>query len=173
MELINVAVSDIVPYENNPRKNDRAVDVVAKSIKEFGFLVPLVLDDKNIVVCGHTRLKAAIKLGITEVPCIYAENLTTAQIKAFRIMDNKSSEYATWDLDMLKEELIDLRGLNFDLDLTGLSEVELNKIIPDVVQEEAVDVTKEPKYKVNRGEIYGLGAYIEQNGTQLDVEILE
>lgn len=157
MELVNVPVGDIVPYESNPRKNDKAVDIVSKSIKEFGFLVPIILDNKNIVVCGHTRLKAALKLGLNEVPCIYAENLTKAQIKAFRIMDNKSSEYATWDLDMLKEELIDLRGLNFDLDLTGLSEVELNKLVPEEFQETPLDVTKEPKYTIKRGEIWQLG----------------
>lgn len=125
MELVNVPIGDIVPYENNPRKNDKAVDIVAKSIKEFGFLVPLVLDDKNIVIAGHTRLKAAIKLGLSQVPVIYTEGLTDAQIKAFRIMDNKSSEYAEWDEELLKSELDDLKKLGVDLELTGFSKEEL------------------------------------------------
>jgi len=156
IELTYVAIQDIVPYENNPRKNDKAVPIVMKSISENGFLVPIILDDKNIIVCGHTRLKAAIKLGLSEVPVIYAEGLTDAQIKAFRIMDNKSSEYATWDMDLLKSEMIDLRGLDYSLDLTGFSEVELNKLVPEEVIE-TIDISKEPKYKVNKGDIWVLG----------------
>lgn len=156
MELVNVSINDIVPYESNPRKNDKAVDIVAKSIKEFGFLVPIILDDKNVIVAGHTRLKAAIRLGLNEVPCIYAEGLTDAQIKAFRIMDNKSSEYASWDMDMLKTELEGLKDLNFDLDLTGLSEVELNNLIPENLEEKEIPMG-EPKYKISKGDIYQLG----------------
>jgi len=119
MEIDNVAIVDIAPYENNPRKNDKAVDVVAKSIKEFGFRVPIILDDKNTIVAGHTRVKAAIKLGLTEVPAIYTEGLTPEQIKAFRIMDNKSQEYAEWDLNLLKQEMETLKEAGFNLDITG------------------------------------------------------
>ena len=125
MNIENVSINDIVPYENNPRKNDKAVDVVAKSIQEFGFLVPIILDDKNVIVAGHTRVKAALKLGISEVPVIYTEGLTDQQIKAFRIMDNKSSEYAQWDEEKLKIELKELKNLGVDLDLTGFSKEEL------------------------------------------------
>ena len=157
MEIINVNISEIVPYENNPRKNDKAVDIVAKSIKEFGFLVPIILDNKNIVVAGHTRLKAAYKLGLTEVPCIYAEGLNDKQIKAFRIMDNKSSEYASWDLEMLKTELQELKGLDLDLELTGFGEVELNKLLPDETKEEELPNPQVPKYIVTKGEIWQLG----------------
>jgi len=128
MEITQVSLADIVPYENNPRRNDNAVDIVAKSIKEFGFLVPIILDDKNYIVAGHTRWKASKKLGLNEVPCIYAEGLTNAQIKAFRIMDNKSSEYAEWDIDLLNQELKELKSLNFDVELTGFSNLELDMV---------------------------------------------
>lgn len=108
MNIVYKKVADLVPYENNPRNNEEAVDYVANSIKEFGFKVPVVVDKDNIVVAGHTRLKACEKLGITEVPCIVAEDLTEDQIKAFRIADNKVSEYATWDEEKLSKELSDI-----------------------------------------------------------------
>jgi len=92
-------VSDLIPYHNNPRINDGAVNHVASSIKEFGFKVPIVVDAFNVIVTGHTRLKAAQKLGLEEVPCIEADDLTPAQIKAFRLADNKTSEFSTWDAD--------------------------------------------------------------------------
>lgn len=127
MEIINVPIVDIVPYETNPRKNDKAVDIVVKSIKEFGFRVPIILDDKNTIIAGHTRVKAALKMGLTEVPAIYADGLTEDQIKAFRIMDNKSQEYAEWDMDLLKLEIDDLKKNNFDLDLTGFDQQFINE----------------------------------------------
>ena len=167
-----MAISDIVPYENNPRKNDKAVEVVAKSIKEFGFLVPVILDDKNVIVCGHTRIKAAIKLGRTEVPCLYAEGLSDAQIKAFRIMDNKSQTYSEWDENLLKVELEELKELGVDLGVTGFNENELNKIMQLDIVEQEIDMEKPPKYKVERGDIFGLGPYIEMDGKIYDVEIL-
>lgn len=108
MNIVYKKVADLVPYENNPRNNDGAVDYVANSIKEFGFKVPVVVDKDNIVVAGHTKLKACEKLGITEVPCIVADDLTEDQIKAFRIADNKVAEYATWDEEKLSEELSDI-----------------------------------------------------------------
>ena len=148
LEITYINISDIVPYEGNPRKNDKAVEVVMKSIKEFGFLVPVILDDKNCIVAGHTRVKAAIRLGMSEVPCIYAEGLTNAQIKAFRIMDNKSGEYAEWDLDKLKAELNELKELNFDLDLTGFEQqalemLEIQNIVHDVPDVELEGALKE------------------------------
>lgn len=154
MEIVNVPIVDIVPYKNNPRKNDKAVDVVAKSIKEFGFKVPIILEDKNVIVCGHTRVKAAIKLGITEVPVIYAEGLTKEQIKAFRIMDNKSQDYAEWDMDLLKVELDELNDLGFDLDLTGFGEKEVEEDNFDTEK-----VLKNPKYDIKIGDIYQLGEH--------------
>ena len=115
MEIGYKKVSDLKPYKNNPRKNDGAVDAVAASIKEFGFKVPIVIDGNNEIVAGHTRLKAAKKLKLTEVPCIVADDLTPDQIKAFRLVDNKTAELAEWDFDALKAELdnIDMDMLDF------------------------------------------------------------
>lgn len=87
MKIQNIPISDIKPYEKNPRNNDSAVDAVARSIKEFGFQQPLVLDKNNVIVCGHTRYKASQKLGLKEVPCVIAENLTPKQIKAYRLAE--------------------------------------------------------------------------------------
>jgi len=123
-----IKISDIVPYENNPRKNDRAVEVVEKSIKEFGFLVPVILDKKNVIVAGHTRIKAALRLKLSEVPVIYAENLSPAQVKAFRIMDNKSVEFADWDPQLLKLEFEKLDDLEYNTELTGFTAAEIGEI---------------------------------------------
>ena len=108
MNIVNVNINDIIPYDKNPRFNDEAVEYVANSIKEFGFKVPVVLDKNNVIVTGHTRIKACEKLGINEIPCIYADDLTENQIKAFRLADNKVGEIAQWDFDMLDLELEDI-----------------------------------------------------------------
>lgn len=108
LKMHTIGIGNLKPYKNNPRKNDEAVDYVANSIQEFGFKVPLVVDGKNNIVCGHTRYKAAIKLGLEEVPCIVADDLSKEQIKAFRLADNKTGEIAFWDFDLLKSELSEL-----------------------------------------------------------------
>lgn len=108
MEIITKKIKDIKPYENNPRKNDDAVDLVANSIREFGFKVPIVIDKDNVIVTGHTRYKASKKLGLTEVPCIIADDLTKEQIQAFRLADNKVAERADWDFELLDIELGDI-----------------------------------------------------------------
>ena len=120
MNIVNFKVEELIPYINNPRNNNDAVDKVAASIKEFGFKVPIVIDKDNVVVTGHTRLLASKKLGLQEVPCVIADDLSPAQIKAFRIADNKVSEYAEWDEDMLKVELEELEEMNFDLDSVSI-----------------------------------------------------
>ena len=117
MEIINKKISELKPYENNPRKNDEAVEFVANSIKEFGFKVPLVIDKDNIIVAGHTRYKASKQLGLKEVPCIVADDLTEEQIKAFRLADNKVSEKSLWDyekLDIELENIVDINMEQFD-----------------------------------------------------------
>ena len=119
MEVENIPIAEVIPYSKNPRKNDKAVDIVAKSIKEFGFKVPIILDKNNEIIAGHTRLKAAYQLGLEEVPVIWADDLSEDQVKAFRIMDNKSQDYAEWDWDLLKEEMTSLKENKFNLDLTG------------------------------------------------------
>ena len=97
MIVINKNTSELIPYANNPRKNGPAVDKVAASIKEFGFKVPIIIGKDNVIVTGHTRLLAAQKLGLETVPCIIADDLTPAQIKAFRLADNKTAEFSEWD----------------------------------------------------------------------------
>lgn len=115
MEIINKKVSELIPYKNNPRINDNAVDAVAASIKEFGFQVPLVIDTNNVIVAGHTRYKAALQLGLDEVPCKLADELTPVQIKAFRLADNKVAELATWDENLKFLELSELEPLGVDM----------------------------------------------------------
>lgn len=114
MQLIEKKLNEIKPYGKNPRKNDSAVDAVAASIKQFGFRVPVVIDKDNVIVCGHTRYKAAKKLGLDTVPCVIADDLTDEQIKAYRLADNKVGELAEWDIDLLGEELDDI----FDIDMS-------------------------------------------------------
>lgn len=114
MEIINIKLEDLKPYENNPRFNDEAVEFVAKSIKEFGFKVPIVVDKNNVIVAGHTRYKASMELGLKEVPCIVADDLNEEQIKAFRLADNKVSEKAQWNYELLDEELDDILDINME-----------------------------------------------------------
>lgn len=120
MKIKDVSLKDLIPYENNPRFNDDAVDGVAESIKDFGFKVPMVIDKNNVIVCGHTRYKAAEKLGLESVPCVVADDLSEEEIKKFRIIDNKAGEVAEWDFDKLSIEIADM-----DLDLSdfGFDEV--------------------------------------------------
>ena len=120
LEIEYVDINSIKPYEKNPRKNDKAVEYVANSIKEFGFKNPIIIDKNNVIIAGHTRLESAKRLGMNEVPIIHADDLTDEQIKAFRLADNKVSEYATWNDDLLNIELqdldIDMTDFGFDLD---------------------------------------------------------
>lgn len=121
MKTVDIALKEIIPYENNPRNNDGAVDAVAKSIKEFGFQQPLVLDKNNIIIVGHTRYKAAKKLGLKTVPCVIADNLTEEQCKAYRLADNKVGELAEWDMELLA---IELDEIDFDMGEFGFDEIE-------------------------------------------------
>lgn len=119
MDIVNRRLTDIHPYENNPRFNDEAVDAVAASIQEFGFKVPIVLDSEGVIVAGHTRWKAALKLQLEEVPCVVADDLSPEQIKAFRLADNKVAELAYWNEEALAKELeeiadIDMSAFGFD-----------------------------------------------------------
>ena len=112
MEIVNKKIEELKPYANNPRFNDDAVEYVAKSIKEFGFKVPIIVDKDGVIVAGHTRYKASIELGLKEVPCIVADDLNDEQIKAFRLADNKVSEKAQWNMELLDEELSDILDIN-------------------------------------------------------------
>ena len=124
MNIIEKRVKDLKPYEKNPRLNDDAVKYVAESISQFGFRVPIVIDNDNNIVCGHTRWKACKKLKIDTVPCVVADDLTEEQIRAYRLADNKVGEKAEWDLALLDTELaeietIDMTLLGFDEPITG------------------------------------------------------
>lgn len=118
LKIIYKQTKDLKPYANNPRLNDDAVEYVANSIKEFGFKVPMVITSDGEIVAGHTRLKACERLGITEVPCVIADDLTPEQIKAFRLADNKVGEIATWDFPRLEMEMqeieMDMTPFGFD-----------------------------------------------------------
>lgn len=108
MNIVEKRLDELQPYENNPRKNDAAVPYVAESIKKYGFKVPIVIDRNGVIVAGHTRYLASIELGLDKVPCIVADDLTDEQVKEFRLVDNKVSEFAGWDFDMLADELQEL-----------------------------------------------------------------
>ena len=130
-------VERLVPYARNPRKNDEQVERMAASIREFGFRIPVVAKSDGNVIDGHLRLKAALVLGLSEVPVALADDLTDAQVKAFRIMANKSAEWAAWDDGLLRLELEDLKELDYDLLLTGHELLELDDILKDTAVPES------------------------------------
>ena len=110
--IVWIEIQKLVPYKNNPRKNDAAVEYVANSIKEFGFKVPVVIDKNGVIIAGHTRIKAAELLGIGTVPCIIANDLSEEQVKAFRLADNKTAEFSEWNFDLLDVELEDIGDID-------------------------------------------------------------
>lgn len=118
MEIKEIKIEELKPYENNPRHNEAAVGPVANSIKEFGFKVPIIIDKDNVIIAGHTRLKAAKLLGLETVPCVLADDLTEEQAKAFRLADNKVSELAEWDFDDLEKELEELDAMDLDFEMS-------------------------------------------------------
>jgi DNA modification methylase len=132
------------PYDKNPRLNDDAVEVVAKSIREFGFRQPIVVDEASVVIIGHTRLKAAKSLGLAEVPVHVARGLSPEQVKALRIADNKTAEIAEWNLELLPIELAELQGMNFDLGLLGFDQDELAKLLDPEMQQGLCDPDEIP-----------------------------
>jgi DNA modification methylase len=132
------------PYDKNPRLNDDAVEVVAKSIREFGFRQPIVVDEAGVVIIGHTRLKAAKSLGLVEVPVHVARGLSPEQVKALRIADNKTAEIAEWNLELLPIELAELQGMNFDLGLLGFDQDELAKLLDPEMQQGLCDPDEIP-----------------------------
>ena len=151
MQIISKNIEEIKEYENNPRNNDNAVEYVARSIKDFGFKMPIIIDKNNVIVAGHTRYKAAKELNLTEVPCIVADDLTDEQIKAFRLVDNKSAELAEWNLELLNIELENIH----DIDM-NLYNFELSELLDNVIEDDyEIELPEEPKTK--HGDIYKLG----------------
>lgn len=143
IELKNIA--DIKPYPNNPRINDDAVDAVVASIREFGFRQPIVVDTELVIVCGHTRYNAALKLGLEKVPVHVATDLTPEQIRAYRIADNKTAELAEWNYDLLPIELGELQSSDYDLGLLGFDQDELAKLLDPGVKDGLTDPDDVPE----------------------------
>lgn len=191
MKVKDISIDLIKEYENNPRNNDKAVDKVAESIREFGFKVPIIIDANNIIVTGHTRVKAARKLGLKKVPCVIADDLTPEQIKAFRLADNKVSEYATWDENKLYTELMELKVVDFDIETFGFEtkEIDISNINKDEILDKfenekpkeikeddfdvdkAVEEIKEPTVK--RGQVWKLGNHYLMCGDSTSKEDVE
>ena len=154
-------ITTIYPYERNPRINDQAVDAIVKSIQQFGFNSPIIIDANSVIICGHTRYKAAIQMGLEKVPVVVADNLTPEQVKAYRIADNKLAELATWNYDMLIAEIESLKDSGIDLSLLEFEIVDMNQ--PETLKEGKTDanaVPDKPEEAVSvRGEIYQLGEH--------------
>lgn len=150
IQLINI--NKLIEYDKNPRKNAKAIEVVKNSIAEFGFKVPIVVDKDMIIVAGHTRYKASLELGLKEVPCIVADDLTEEQVKAFRLADNKTAEFAEWDFDLLFQELEELKGI-LDMEAFGFEEHE-EKI---EVKDDEYEVAPPAEPKAKHGDVYKLG----------------
>lgn len=157
LKIVYKKLDDLTPYENNPRLNDGAVDAVAKSIEEFGFKVPIVIDKDGVIVAGHTRLKAAKQLAIDEVPCIIADDLSDEELKAFRLADNKVSELAGWDWDKLQDELEQLQEMDIDMGEFGF-EFNLKKEETEVIEDD-FDCELEEETSTNQGDIFQLGRH--------------
>lgn len=160
MDIVKIKVADLIEYENNPRFNEEAVEPVAESIKQFGFKVPIIVDKNNVIITGHTRKKAAELLQMEEVPCIVADDLTPEKIQAFRLVDNKTAEFAQWDMDKLNEELSQLTAFDIDMNSFGFDfdfEMDLDKETEEdnFDVETALEEIEEPKSKL--GDVYQLG----------------
>ena len=141
MNVIEKKLNELKEYENNPRHNEGAVDAVAASIREFGFKVPIVIDKDGVIIAGHTRKKAAEKLGLKTVPCIIADDHTPENIRAFRLADNKTGELAGWDFEKLEAELSDLT----EMDMTEFGFIVNDDVDIDEFFEDAEPKEKEPK----------------------------
>jgi site-specific DNA-methyltransferase (adenine-specific) len=156
-------IASIKPYENNPRQNDAGVDAVAASIREFGFRQPVVVDEDGVIIVGHTRYKAALKLGLEEVPVHVASGLTPAQAKAYRLADNQTATLSAWDDDKLPLELLQLQQMDFDLNLTGFSGDELMRLLGSEQNEGLTDpdaVPQPPDEPITQpGDLWRLGKH--------------
>lgn len=160
MQIIEKDIADLREYENNPRNNDEAVEAVAESIKQFGFKVPIVIDSNGVIIAGHTRRKAAQRLGLATVPCIVADDLTEEQIRAFRLADNKTAELAEWDMEALEKELAELTAFDVDMTAFGFDESIFADIELTSDDDFNEDTEKEiDEYITNVGDIWQLGKH--------------
>ena len=160
MEIIELPIKALKPYKRNPRKNDKAVEYVANSIRSFGFKIPIVIDENYEIVCGHTRWKAAKVIGLESVPCIMADDLNEDQIRAFRLADNKTAEMADWDFDLLEMEFNDIDPELFDMsDFGFFQDDEFEDKAPTEVAEDDFDETTVTEAVCKRGQIWKLGEH--------------
>lgn len=157
MNIVYKNIEELIEYENNPRNNQNAIIPVAESIKEFGFKVPIIIDKNNVIIAGHTRKKASEHLGIETVPCIIADDLTPEKIQAFRLADNKTAEFAEWDMEKLNEELAQLTAFDVDMSSFGFDfDFDTNNVDEDDFDvETALDEVEEPISQP--GDVYILG----------------
>lgn len=165
MEIIKLNINEVIPYPDNPRKNDNAVDAVAESIKQCGYCSPIVIDENNVILAGHTRLKALKKLKWKEVECVRKTGLTEEQKKKYRILDNKTNELAEWDFDLLEEEIdgLDFDGFDFGFDFnSGEDDAE-------IIEDEVPEVDEEIEPTVKLGDIWQLGRHRLMCGDSTDV----
>lgn len=166
LEVIYKDIKDIKPYENNPRDNSKAIEQVMKSIEEFGFKVPIVINKDGTIVTGHTRYEACKRLGLKEIPCIIADDLNEKQIKAFRIADNKVTDYSIWDNSKLLEELQSLDDIFTGFEISELfGGEELDEKDNDFL-DDVIETSGEAKYTINYScktaeEYYDIMNYIE------------
>ena len=168
MKIIEKSISDIIPYENNPRHNDDAVIYVQRSIAQFGFRVPIVIDKDNVIVAGHTRLKAAAALEMDTVPCIIADDLTPEQIAAYRVVDNQTATFSTWDYEKLERELAGITKID-------MSEFELNGNIQinETVSDDNYEISLPEAPKAERGQLYQLGRHYLMCGDSTDPNVID
>ena len=168
-KFCRVAVSDLIPYINNAKiHTEDQITRIASSIREFGFLNPVLIDAQKNVIAGHGRIMAAKKLGMTEVPCVYVEGLTDAQRKAYILADNRLAEMADWDMDLVRGELEELQDLGFDIELTGF-ELELEED-PEVVEDE---IPEEVESRAKEGDVWELGEHRVICGDSTDPEVID
>jgi len=175
MKIEQIKITDIRPYDRNPRKNDRAVDTVAKSIEQFGFQQPIVVDKNHIIVVGHTRYRAAKKLKMKTVPVVIAAELDEDQVQSYRIMDNRSNENAEWDDSLLLEELLTIEKTQGSIESTGFTQDQLDELLGKTQQEQHTAYTKKidtPVYtpKGHKPEIKDL--YDESTARRLSTAII-
>jgi DNA modification methylase len=164
MDITTLPIEKLIPYARNPRRNERAIATVAASLKEFGFRQPIVVDEAMVILAGHTRLEAARQLGLKTVPVHVARGLTPAQARAYRLLDNRSSENAEWDEALLGLELDDLQLEGFDLSLTGFDDVELDRLLRGQdgtgARDDEDDVPETPEHPITRrGDLWVLGSH--------------
>ena len=170
MEVINKNISELTPYENNPRKNEAAVEYVANSIKEFGFKVPVVIDQNGVIIAGHTRVKAAELLGFETVPCIIADDLTEEQVKSFRLADNKTAELAEWDFDLLDIELGDI--CDIDMGNFGFDDLSVADGKSEIIEDKIPDIDKNSEPIARVGDVWQLGRHRLICGDAADAGVL-